>query len=195
MTTSNTKSKKRVVRVTFWDEKYSDGDIAGYLNELLSRLEKDVSKRFKEITKLEISEVDFEQPVTLKDLKLDDEEFMLKASFFLINQGKKSVSVLDKLKMYLGALNSSDIAGNKSKTHFIISAMKKNAAKKRWEADPKTERKLFVKECWKEWQEKPARYKSKASFALDMLKKCEELESQKVIENWCRDWEKEYLSC
>ncbi|MDP3279812.1 MAG: hypothetical protein U1D41_05850 [Nitrosomonas sp.] len=42
------------------------------------------------------------------------------------------------------------------------------------------------------WQRKPLSYKSKAAFAKDMLDKFGDiLESQKVIEGWCRNWEKE----
>ncbi|MFA7269473.1 MAG: hypothetical protein WC073_09030 [Sterolibacterium sp.] len=55
--------------------------------------------------------------------------------------------------------------------------------------DPKQKEKLFVRECWQDWQKKPDSYKSKAAFAKDMLTKCEHLESQKKIEDWCREWE------
>ncbi len=109
----------------------------------------------------------------------------------MINKGKSSDSVIEKLKNYVAALNSSDIAGIKVRKQSIISSIKKHAAKKRWEADPKTVDKLYVKERWLEWRAKPTNYKSKASFALDMLDKYESLTSTKVIENWCRVWEKE----
>ena len=56
--------------------------------------------------------------------------------------------------------------------------------------DPKQTEKSFVFDCWKTWQEKPRSYKYKSDFAKDMLDKCEHLESQKKIEDWCRDWEK-----
>lgn len=57
-------------------------------------------------------------------------------------------------------------------------------------ADPKSAEKIFVKDCWDEWQESTLRYKSKAEFARDMLNKCEHLKSQKKIEDWCRQWER-----
>ncbi len=82
MKSNDKKINKRVVKVKFRDEKYGDNDIPGYLDELLGRLEKDVSKRFKEITSFEISEVSFKPPKTISDLKLNDEEFMLQGSFF-----------------------------------------------------------------------------------------------------------------
>lgn len=54
----------------------------------------------------------------------------------------------------------------------------------------KQKAKEFVYDCWKGWRAKPSSYKSKAEFARDMLDKCEELRSQKKIEDWCRLWEK-----
>lgn len=57
--------------------------------------------------------------------------------------------------------------------------------------DPKQTDKTLVKECWVAWQANKMRYKGKASFARDMLQKCENLESTKVIEDWCREWEKQ----
>jgi hypothetical protein len=59
--------------------------------------------------------------------------------------------------------------------------------------DPKQREKQFVRECWNEWQKTPGSYKSKASFARDMLNKCEHLVSVKKIEDWCRQWEVELL--
>ncbi|KAF0843439.1 hypothetical protein FNL37_0865 [Methylovorus glucosotrophus] len=56
--------------------------------------------------------------------------------------------------------------------------------------DPKQKEKSFIYECWLEWKNNPLSYKSKASFARDMLQKCEHLTSNKIIEDWCRDWEK-----
>ena len=64
------------------------------------------------------------------------------------------------------------------------------AALARVAADPKQKEKAFVFQCWQDWQKKPESYKSKAAFAKDMLTKCEKLDSQKVIEDWSRAWEK-----
>ena len=58
-------------------------------------------------------------------------------------------------------------------------------------ADPKQGAKQQAKECWDAWQKKPAQYKSKSAFARDMLDKFESLESQRVIERWCKEWESE----
>lgn len=69
------------------------------------------------------------------------------------------------------------------------SAARKSAFRK-VALDPRKPEKAFVQECWKEWQKAPHKYKSKAAFAKDMLDKCQHLESQKKIEDWCRKWEK-----
>lgn len=68
------------------------------------------------------------------------------------------------------------------KTLATIAAMAKLAA------DPKQADKVLVRECWDEWQKQPDRYKSKAAFARDMRDKFPNLESQPVIEGWCRAW-------
>lgn len=69
-----------------------------------------------------------------------------------------------------------------------------NNVMKKIAKDPKTKEKEFVKECWLAWQDKPASYKFKSEFAIDMLEKCEHLKSQKKIEDWCRDWKKAHLA-
>ena len=68
---------------------------------------------------------------------------------------------------------------------------------KRHSYDPKQADKSIVKECWFEWQAEPLgldltkKYKGKAAFSRDMLDKFPNLESQPVIEKWCRSWERE----
>lgn len=57
--------------------------------------------------------------------------------------------------------------------------------------DPKQGDKLLVRECWEAWQKQPERYDGKAAFARDMRDKFPALESQPVIERWCRVWERE----
>ena len=64
-------------------------------------------------------------------------------------------------------------------------------AKAKLANDPKQLAKAKVKECWDEWQMKPANYKGKSAFAKDMMAKFEELDSQAVITRWCGQWEKE----
>jgi hypothetical protein len=74
-------------------------------------------------------------------------------------------------------------------------ALEANDAKLK--ADPKQADKMIVRECWIDWQKQPLKpdgtkkYKGKAAFAKDMREKFENLESQAVIERWCRAWERE----
>ena len=67
----------------------------------------------------------------------------------------------------------------------------RRAVAERMSTDPKQADKVSVRECWDDWQKQPDRYKGKAAFARDMLTKYEHLESQPVIEGWCRAWERE----
>lgn len=67
----------------------------------------------------------------------------------------------------------------------------KTAVKARLNNDPRQKEKEFIKDCWIDWQADKSKYKSKAAFSRDMLKKVENLTSQKKIEDWCREWEKE----
>ncbi|WP_039321981.1 hypothetical protein [Burkholderia sp. A9] len=50
--------------------------------------------------------------------------------------------------------------------------------------------KRSVRWHWVQWQSDPAMYKNKASFARIMMDKYEPLQSQSVIERWCRQWER-----
>ena len=72
----------------------------------------------------------------------------------------------------------------------IRSGIGKNAALAKHATDPKQKDKALVRECWDAWQENPSRYKGKAKFASDMRDKFPNLESQAVIERWCRAWER-----
>lgn len=67
-------------------------------------------------------------------------------------------------------------------------------ARRRHEEDPKQKDKATVRECWDAWRLQPDRYKGKAAFARDMREKFPSLESQPVIERWCRLWERENVT-
>ena len=77
-----------------------------------------------------------------------------------------------------------------------LSVNARRAALARLAIDPKQAAKQYVQSCWQVWQEEPERYKGKAKFAREMLKleQCKNLESQAVIEGWCREWEKENIT-
>jgi hypothetical protein len=74
------------------------------------------------------------------------------------------------------------------------SALARAGALARRDGDPRHAAKAFVKGCWDNWQNAPDRYDGKASFARDMLEKQPILTNQKVIEDWCRLWEKQSAS-
>lgn len=76
-----------------------------------------------------------------------------------------------------------------AETHAAARALM--LAEARLAKDPKQADKKGVRECWELWQADKRRYKSKAAFAKDMLDKFEQLESQRVIERWCKEWESE----
>lgn len=69
--------------------------------------------------------------------------------------------------------------------------MAKQGALAKLAKDPKQKDKATVRECWDAWQRNPQTYKGKAAFARDMREKFSNLESQPVIEGWCRAWERE----
>ena len=76
----------------------------------------------------------------------------------------------------------------------VRSKLAADSAMARYKKDPKQKEKIFVKECWAIWQTRPDSYDGKASFARAMLDKCEHLQSQKKIEDWCRAWEAETVA-
>lgn len=67
----------------------------------------------------------------------------------------------------------------------------RRGAREKLRSDPKQAAKQKVKECWIIWKKEPNRYKSKSAFSRDMLSKFDDLESQRVIERWCKEWESE----
>ena len=87
--------------------------------------------------------------------------------------------------------NALSIDAGNIKLQKVRCDIAKRGAMAKLASDPKQKDKIFVKECWKDWQEIPSKYKSKVKFAKDMLDKCEHLESQKVITDWCAKWGKE----
>ena len=68
---------------------------------------------------------------------------------------------------------------------------RRRGAKNKLANDPKQRDKAIVRECWELWQKQPNSYGGKAAFARDMRDKFPNLESQPVIEGWCRVWERE----
>jgi hypothetical protein len=56
--------------------------------------------------------------------------------------------------------------------------------------DPRRAEKTFILDCWNDWNAGKSIYKNQTAFAKDMLTKVVHLESQKVIETWCTEWNK-----
>ena len=87
---------------------------------------------------------------------------------------------------------------SKLKSSYAKLALIKNPTKK-----TKLEEKLFVKDCWQIWQNKPEQYKNKTVFATAMIEKFrpddpndenKHLSSVKKITEWCTKWQREKLS-
>ena len=86
---------------------------------------------------------------------------------------------------------------NEDSVYFLLELVVTNAAStrarlsaiSRHAKDPKQAEKALVRGCWDDWKKEPGRYKGKAAFARDMREKFQTLESQPVIERWCREWE------
>ena len=76
----------------------------------------------------------------------------------------------------------------------FISSLKSSYGKMRLERDTKQASKAEVKKRWLAWQDNPTLFKSKVAFAEAMLDEFDVLTSDKVITNWCRDWEKMLVS-
>lgn len=75
----------------------------------------------------------------------------------------------------------------KGSSHMVA----KLGAEGKLKSDPKQAAKAEVFDCWKRWQKNQHEYKSKSAFAKAMMDKYEPLESQRVIERWCKNWEAE----
>ena len=74
---------------------------------------------------------------------------------------------------------------------FSARDFQRELALKRHAHDPKQAEKASVYASWLEWRERPHLHKGKAAFARAMLDMHQHLESTKVIEDWCRAWERE----
>lgn len=126
------------------------------------------------------------------NLQAEDREGMLSAALCILHQSKTDTRLVRVFKNYRFALALSIHSQNDTDKKILEKRLRSEAAKMRWLNDPVSEDKKFVKSCWLDWKKKPSNYKSKAAFARDMLNdKTTHLTSTKVIEDWCREWEKE----
>lgn len=122
--------------------------------------------------------------------------FMVDQACSEINASGFSKDTISLLMAAHRFLHAAEISISESNREALLKHANSESARKRamirHEKDPKQADRNFVFNCWKEWRKKPESYKGKAAFARDMLDKCENLESQKVIEDWCRRWEKDH---
>lgn len=79
----------------------------------------------------------------------------------------------------------------------IFKVRARNGALKKHANDLKQKEKIFVKECWNNWQITPNQYASNTKFAIAMIDKFKpenpedenkHINSVKVITDWCRIW-------
>jgi hypothetical protein len=130
-------------------------------------------------------------------LKLMDVEYNDLLARYLNLQKKHvdSASLPNRKKDEIDAFMIAQLRADHGKIladYFQNRARKGGNGKVLIDSNGKQKAKELVKECWKKWQLEPDNYKSKAAFARDMLSKNEDvLSSSKVIEDWCREWERE----
>lgn len=115
------------------------------------------------------------------------------ACFKKLEEGKTIEAILayGKSEFYLAscaATGRAEFGDGSVSANALMGALAKLAI------DPKQKEKALVRECWEVWQKQTDRYKGKAAFARDMLSKFESLQSQPVIEGWCRIWERETIT-
>jgi hypothetical protein len=128
------------------------------------------------------------------EINLSDKELAAAAALHLLDEAQTGMDMLSKFKNYEFAFAIKGYVDKVLDLETFNSSNKRDAAINRWLKDPKSLDKISVKECWVEWHKDTSRYKSKSAFANDMLNKFENLKSVKVIEEWCRNWEKESVS-
>lgn len=172
----------------------------GFQDEIyyeFDKLFKDLIETYEKVTgsKFDINNNKFTNEIFDKDfdLLLSDKEGMLSTALVLIESSRKESSAVALFQSYRFAMHLAISAERQVSQEYFDKKIKSEAANIRWQLDPRNNEKYFVKECWLDWKKTPNRYKSKIDFAKDMLEKCEYLTSTKVIEDWCRKWDKEKM--
>jgi hypothetical protein len=166
-------------------------------------------KRFESLSKLKVTHSDFLDRVGIFDKEFTDDvcsdeevfAFRYESIFynldrFLTHHKKDKISSIIAL-----ARASSELAEMMLEKPIDGEAMReirsrigKSGAYAKLATDPKQKDKALARECWDEWRKQPDRYSGKAAFARDMRDKFTSLESQPVIERWCREWERKTLT-
>lgn len=130
--------------------------------------------------------------------KIKNSRMYLLLSFAYICEFQKSIEKEDLPKalklfgitqMYFGLA-----LGTFGRSKDSIESIAKKGAVAMLAKSPKQKEKELVRDCWNDWQKQPIRYKGKAAFARDMREKFPNLDSQPVIERWCREWNAEKVT-
>lgn len=132
----------------------------------------------------------FESEKLIDDLfrELDAKQLFISllGANFKKNSSEMKVAQMKMLRDVRRGLNEAFLSGSMLQK----TSAARNSARVKVARDPRQRDKAFVLQCWKEWKADPSRYKNKTKFARDMLDKCQHLESEKKITDWCREWEK-----
>lgn len=173
--------------------------------EIVKAVRTQAKKRFKSITDLKIAHISmidrvgiFDKDFTIETYS-DDELFAYRYHSIFYSLNRCLQLYKSDINTSIGALASAgaDLAEmmiekpiDGETMRKIRSGIGRSGANAKLAADPKQKAKALIRECWDDWQKDPVRYKSKAAFARDMRDKFPNLESQPVIEGWCRLWER-----
>ncbi len=178
--------------------KYNYKGFHEYFDDSILILKKSLEASYKKITgkKFNLHKNKFLTDIVKKqnEINLSDKEFATATALHLLDEAQADKNMLSKFKNYEFAFAINGYIDKVLDIEIFNSNSKRSIALKRWLKDPKTLDKSFVKECWVKWQKNKSLYKSKSAFARDMANKCEHLQSEKVIEGYCREWEKESVS-
>jgi hypothetical protein len=160
-----------------------------------NRLFDKLNDTYKEVTgyEFDIKNNKFLNEITDKSFDVDgkDREGMLSMALVIMQSSNEEASVVRLFQNYRLAMALSIYTESDISKEFFDKKIKSEAAKVRWQLDPRNTEKAFIKECWLDWKRVRSKYSSKAEFARDMLDKSQHLTSTKVIEDWCREWDKE----
>jgi len=173
--------------------------------EIVKAVRSQAKKRFKSLADLRAAYADLLDRVVLFDKEFttekysDDEVFAFRYESIFYNLERCLQSHKNDKNSSIIALAraGSDLAEmmiekpiDGGAMREIRSGIGRSGALGKLANDPKQADKALVRQCGDAWQKQPDRYKSKAAFARDMRDKFPNLESQPVIEGWCRAWER-----
>jgi hypothetical protein len=83
------------------------------------------------------------------------------------------------------------LIGEAALTRRAMRTRAMSAARKRWQLDTSQLDRQMAHVYWMRWLENPSLYSSKAEFARDIVEKAKSVVNHRVVENWCRAWERE----